>query len=120
MLAFRAIRAIGGLKLHSGEWNLEEAIDFAVKKTPRGFVSPGSRTIFGDYALYLSQPGYGTSYVIGKLQLDRLIKDRAVQLGDRFRLKDFFDDYFALGMIPASLIRWEMTGLDDQMQKLWE
>ncbi|MBS3820067.1 DUF885 family protein [bacterium] len=120
MLAFRAIRAIGGLKLHSGEWTLEEAVDYAVEKTPRGFVSPDSRTIYGDYALYLSQPGYGTSYVIGKLQLDRLIKDRALQLGDEFRLKDFFDEYFSLGMIPASLIRWEMTGLDDQMKKLWE
>lgn len=53
-------------------------------------------------------------------QLDRLIKDRAVQLGEDFRLKEFFDEYFSLGMIPASLIRWEMTGLDDQMKKLWD
>ena len=25
------------------------------------------------------------------------------------------DDYFSRGIIPASLIRWEMTGLDDEM-----
>jgi hypothetical protein len=118
MLAFRAIRAIGGLKLHSGEFTLDEAIAYAVEKTPRGFVKPSSNTILGDYALYLSQPGYGTSYVIGKLQLDRLIADRAAQLGDQFRLKDFLDDYFARGVIPASLLRWEMTGLDDEMRKL--
>ncbi|KPK89805.1 hypothetical protein AMJ80_09225, partial [bacterium SM23_31] len=118
MLAFRAIRAMAGLKLHSGEFTLEEAIAYAVEKTPRGYIRPNSNTLWGDYALYLSQPGYGTSYVIGKIQLDRLIADRAAQLGERFRLKDFLDDYFTRGVIPASLIRWEMTGLDDEMQKL--
>jgi len=118
MLAFRAIRAIGELKLHSGEWTLQEAIDFAVKKTPRGWISPDSNTIYGDYAIYLSQPGYGTSYVIGKLQLDKLIADRFSQLGKQFVLKEFFDDYFARGVIPALLLRWEITGLDDEMKKL--
>jgi hypothetical protein len=28
------------------------------------------------------------------------------------------DDYFARGIIPASLIRWEMTGWDDEMKIL--
>ncbi len=120
LLAFRAVRAIGGLKLHSGEWTLEEAIDYAVNTTPRGFVSPESNTIFNDYMLYLSQPGYGTSYVIGKLQLERLIQDRRTQLGDNFNQKEFWDDYFSRGVIPASLLRWEMTGLDDEMQELWK
>lgn len=118
MLAFRAIRALGGLMLHAGKWTLQEAVDFAVETTPRGFVKPSSNTIWGDYALYLAQPGYGTSYVYGKLQLDRLIADRAGQLGDRFVLKEFFDDYFARGIIPASLLRWEMTGLDDEIKEL--
>ena len=43
---------------------------------------------------------------------------RAAQLGEQFRLKDFFDDYFSRGVIPASLLRWEMTGLDDEMKEL--
>lgn len=113
MLAFRAIRALGELYLHSGEWSLREAIDYAVEKTPRGWISAESNTIHGDYAIYLAQPGYGTSYVIGKLQLDRLIADRKDQLGDQFVLKEFFDDYFTRGVIPASLIRLEMTGRGD-------
>jgi len=120
MLAFRAIRAIGGLKLHSGDFTLEEAIQYGVEKTPRGFIRADSNTLWGDYGLYLSQPGYGTSYVIGKIQLDKLIADRAAQLGEEFRLKDFWDDYFKRGVIPASLLRWEITGLDDEMQKIWE
>lgn len=118
LLAFRAARALGDLMVHSGDWTVEEAVDFAVDNTPRGWVKPDGRTIWGDIGLYLRQPGYGTSYVYGKIQMERLIADRAVQLGDEFLLKDFFDDYFKRGVIPASLLRWEMTGLEDGVRKL--
>ena len=118
LLAFRAARAMGDLRMHSREWRLREAIDYSVAGTPRGWLKADGHTILGDLGLYLRQPGYGTSYVIGKIQFERLIGDRAMQLGDEFNLKAFLDDYFALGMIPASLIRWEMTGLDDEMWKL--
>ncbi|MBN2246241.1 MAG: DUF885 family protein [Candidatus Aminicenantes bacterium] len=118
LLAFRAARALGDLMVHSGDWTVQEAVDFAVKATPRGWVKPDGRTIWGDIGLYLRQPGYGTSYVYGKIQLERLIADRARLLGDSFRLKDFFDDYFSRGIIPASLLRWEMTGFDDAVKKL--
>ncbi len=118
LLAFRAARALGDLMVHSGDWTVEEAVDFAVKNTPRGWVKPDGRTIWGDIGLYLRQPGYGTSYVYGKIQLERLMAEKAIQLGDNFQLKDFFDDYFSRGVIPASLIRWEMTGHDDAIKKL--
>ena len=35
-----------------------------------------------------------------------------------FRVKDFLDQYFAKGLIPAALIGWEMTGHDDGMKFL--
>jgi hypothetical protein len=118
LLAFRAARALGDLMVHSGDWTVEEAVDFAVKNTPRAWVKPDGHTIWGDIGLYLRQPGYGTSYVYGKIQLERLMADRAIQLEDKFSLKDFFDDYFSRGVIPAALIRYEMTGHDDAIRKL--
>ncbi len=118
LLAFRAARALGDLMVHSGDWTVKEAVDFAVKNTPRGWVKPGGRTIWGDIGLYLRQPGYGTSYVYGKIQLERLLADIAVQWDENFQLKDFFDDYFSRGVIPASLLRWEMTGHEDAIRKL--
>jgi hypothetical protein len=118
LLAFRAARALGDLMVHSGDWTVAEAVDFGVKNTPRGWVKPDGRTIWGDIGIYLRQPGYGTSYVYGKIQLERLLADRTIQLGDNFQLGDFFDDYFSRGVIPASLIRWEMTGHDDAIRKL--
>lgn len=46
-------------------------------------------------------------------------RDRAHQLGDDFTLKQFMDEFQASGMIPISLIRWEMTGLQDEIRELW-
>lgn len=65
------------------------------------------------------QPGHATIYITGKNELERLMADRAMQLGDTFNLQEFMDSFFASGMIPISLARWEMTGLDDEIKKLW-
>jgi hypothetical protein len=118
MLAFRSIRALCDLRLHSNEWTVEDAVKFAVEATPFGWAKPEGATIWGDLAIYLNQPGYGTSYVVGKNQFEKLLADVARQKGGAFRVKAFLDDYFARGIIPASLIRWEMTGSDDEMKIL--
>ena len=118
MLAFRSIRALCDLRLHSNEWTVEEAVKFAVDTTPYGWTKPDGATIWGDLAIYLNQPGYGTSYVVGKNQFEKLLADAARQAGGVFSVKAFLDDYFARGIVPASLIRWEMTGLDDEIKAL--
>jgi hypothetical protein len=119
MLACRCARGMGDLRMHSNEFTLEEAVDFGVKWTPRGWMPKEGNTIWVDEDLYLRQPGYGTSYVVGKVHLEKLIADRAEQMGDKFDLKSFFDDFHTYGMIPLSLIRWEMTGREDEIKRLW-
>jgi uncharacterized protein (DUF885 family) len=57
--------------------------------------------------------------VVGKVQFMKLFRDRAKQLGDEFNLRQFMDEFLAAGMIPISLIRWEMTGYDDEIKELW-
>ncbi len=110
LVAFRAARALGGMMLHSRDWTLQQAIDYSAAKTPRGWVNPADGLILDDLGLYLQQPEYGTSYVTGKVQFDRLIAECAYLRGDKFNLKSFMDEYFSLSTIPASLVRWEMTG----------
>ncbi len=119
LLAQRAARALAGLRMHSNEYTIQDAVDFAAKWTPRGWMPPESNTVWGEQQLYLEQPTYGTSYVMGKVSIDKLLADRAQQLGDEFSLGRFIDEFHAAGMIPVSLIRWEMTGLEDEMDKLW-
>ena len=45
---------------------------------------------------------------IGKLQLESLLAEMSRR--DGFTLKRFHDDFLALGRLPVSLLRWEMTG----------
>jgi hypothetical protein len=118
LLAFRAVRAICDLKMHSGEWTIDDAIKYACATTPYGWVKPDGDTIWGDLTIYLHGPGYGTSYVTGKIQIEGLMADYAQMKGSTFTVKNFLDEMFSKGLIPASLIRWEMTGLDNEMKKL--
>ncbi len=119
LVAFRAARAISDLKMHSNKLSLLEGFRFNIEKTPYGWLPEDSPTMWHDIELYMRQPGYGVGYLIGSVQLQKLIADRARQLGDAFNLRSFMDEFFAAGMIPISLIRWEMTGLDDRVRKLW-
>jgi len=119
LLANRAARAMGDLKMHSREFTLEDAVDFAVEWTPYGWMRKEGNSVWFDESLYLNQPGYGTSYVVGKVQIEKLLADCSHQLGEKFSLKKWWDEFHAAGMIPVSLIRWEMTGREDEIKKLW-
>jgi hypothetical protein len=48
--------------------------------------------------------------VTGKHLLDDLIKDRSHQLGVAFTMRRFFDEFNVAGMMPVSLIHWQLTG----------
>jgi hypothetical protein len=114
LLANRAARAMGDLRMHSNEFTIEQAVDYAVAHTPRGWLKRDGGTVWFDEQLYLQQPGYGTSYVIGKVQIERLLAEDRRLSGDRFTLRRFFDRFLGAGMIPVSLIEWEMTGRGPQ------
>ncbi len=81
-------------------------------------MSADGDTIWGDLTIYMHGPGYGTSYVTGNIQIENLMGDCAQPKGSTFTLRGCFDEMFSKGIIPASLIRWEMTGRDDEMKKL--
>jgi hypothetical protein len=110
LLAQRAARALGDLRMHSNEFTLEQAAEFASAHTPRGWLSLEGNLVRGEQHLYLQQPGYGTCYVIGKLEIDKLLAERKRMLGERFTLKGFMDELNAAGLVPAALLRWELTG----------
>ena len=112
MLAQRAARALSGLNLHGNVFDMEEAVEHAMTWTPRGWLTEGD-LVRGEQSLYLRQPGYGTSYVTGKIQIEELLSEYAIQEGDDFTVKRFFDAFYGAGVIPVVLTRWEMTGEKD-------
>ena len=110
LLGQRAARALGDLRMHANQMTLEQAAAFAVANTPRGWLRLDANTVRSEQHLYLQQPAYGPSYIIGKIQVEGMLTARRRQLGDAFSLKRFMDEFNAVGLIPASLVHWELTG----------
>ncbi len=116
--AFRTCRALADLNMHSGEFALEEAMDFAIQCAPRGDLLEGSHHLWYEMETTLRAVGWHMGMVVGKAQFMQLIRDCAKQRGDDFTLRAFMDEFLAAGMIPMSLIRWEMTGDDSEIKEL--
>jgi hypothetical protein len=115
MLANRAARGLASLYVQANEMTLDEAGKFHASWTPRGWSDASSDLVGFEQLLYLRQPGYGTSYVTGKLELDRLISEYAFDAeksGRPFSLPEFFRAMNAAGIIPFSLINREIVPAD--------
>ena len=112
MLANRAARGLASLYVQANEFDLQKAGKFHAEWTPRGWANPKDSLTGFEQLLYLRQPGYGTSYIVGKLMVDRLMAEYAHQqeaAGKAFVLREFLDRFNAAGMIPLLLIEDEMV-----------
>ena len=118
LLAQRAARGLGSLYAHANIFTMKEAADFHVAWTPRGWMREDLDLLGFEQGLYLRQPGYGTSYLTGKFLLEQLLQERSKQLGDAFTTSGWFDEVNQAGLIPVSLVRWQLTGKDDQVRAL--
>lgn len=119
MLAARAARGLGSLYAQANEMTMAEAGTVHTEWTPRSWMKMEPELLKFEQQLYLRQPGYGTSYITGKYLLERTLADYAQQKDARnepFVMREFFDRLNAIGCIPISLARWEMTGLDDEIR----
>jgi uncharacterized protein (DUF885 family) len=111
MLANRAARGLASLYVQANEMTLQQAGRFHAQWTPRGWSDPNSDLVGFEQLLYLRQPGYGSSYIVGKLQFERLVSEYAHSqeaAGKPFGVADFFAHMNASGTIPFSLIESEM------------
>ncbi len=117
MLIARAARGLGNLYAHANDLTMAEAGDLHVDWTPRGWMRRDPLLGFEQH-LYLRQPGYGASYVTGGRLMEDVMAERARQLGDAFTMRGFFDEVNGAGMIPVSMIHWQLTGDDRMVREL--
>ncbi len=99
----RGARAIVDPKLASGEWTVAQAVDFFEAQS--GFTREASQAAVNGIALY---PGYVISYTVGRLQLETLLADYMLKMGDRASLRDFHDRLLSYGSIPLSVLGPEL------------
>lgn len=115
--ANRAARLRAELLAQANAWSFDEALASLTGRTPRWMELTDDTALY-DMALYLRQPGLGLNYYFGKLQIEQLLAEERLAKGDAFDLTAFHDRFISSGVIPIALIRWEMTGKDDQVRRM--
>tara|TARA_B100000686_G_C16790164_1_gene978094 strand:- start:529 stop:2127 length:1599 start_codon:yes stop_codon:yes gene_type:complete len=115
---FRAVRALTDLKMHANEYSLEDGLKNISESIPYQWAKPNSDAVWWDTEEALRSPGHSSNYVVGRNMMQGLMAQRARQLGEDFSVRRFFDEFMNGGIIPISLTRWELTGLEDEMNSL--
>jgi hypothetical protein len=115
--AKRAARVKPELMMQANAWTYDEALASLTSRTPY-WMGPNDPIARFYLELYLRQPGYGIGYYMGKVELEKLFAEVAAEQGRDFDIKAFHDRFLEIGRMPISLIRWEMTGRDDEVSRM--
>ena len=100
----RDSRFIVGIKMHTGQMTMEQAIDFFVKE---GFQAKEVGEV--ETKRGTSDPTY-LYYTLGKLEILKLRADLQKKEGTSFSLHDFHDNFMRQGGVPIKIIREAMLG----------
>jgi uncharacterized protein (DUF885 family) len=90
----RICRMIVGLRLHSGDWTIDQAAEFFEREAHLPAPAARQEAVRGTY-----DPTYG-GYFLGKLAALKLRHDYAAAQGDRFDLREFHERVMTNGIAP--------------------
>jgi uncharacterized protein (DUF885 family) len=93
--SLRAARLVVDTGLHAMGWTRDDAVEFLLAHT-----AMERRNAEGEIDRYIAAPGQATSYMIGRLEIQRLRRLSEHRLGSRFSIKDFHDVVLGNGMTP--------------------
>ena len=96
---WRSARIILDVKLNKRELTVEECSEFLQREV---MFNPGA--IKGEVFMYLSRPGYASTYIAGYLQIMQLREVAREKLGASFDLTRFHDRLLEHGCIPFILL----------------
>jgi hypothetical protein len=99
----RGARAIVDSKLASGDWTFRQASDFFAQQT--SFSKEAADEAVAGIA---TNPGYVISYTVGRLQLENLLSQYMLQMGNRGSLHDFHDRLLCYGTTPFAVVAPEL------------
>ncbi len=97
--SMRACRLVVDTGLHALGWSREQAVRFMVDNSPlaEGVVRP-------EVDRYVVTPGQATSYMIGRIEIQRMRAEAERRQGDRFDVKGFHDAVLGSGGMPLDLL----------------
>jgi len=97
--SLRACRLVVDTGLHALGWSRQQAIDFMVDNSPltEGVCRP-------EVDRYICHPGQATSYMIGRLEIQRMRAEAEERQGDRFDVKKFHSVVLDSGSLPLDVL----------------
>ncbi|MBO0847332.1 MAG: DUF885 domain-containing protein [Nocardioides sp.] len=97
--SMRACRLVVDTGLHALGWSRQRAIDFMVANSPltEGVCRP-------EVDRYICSPGQATSYMIGRLEIQRMRREAEQRQGDRFDVKKFHSAVLERGSLPLDVL----------------
>jgi uncharacterized protein (DUF885 family) len=97
--SMRACRLVVDTGLHALGWSRQQAIDFMVANSPltEGVCRP-------EVDRYICNPGQATSYMIGRLEIQRMRREAEQRQGDRFEIKKFHSAVLESGSLPLDVL----------------
>lgn len=99
----RAIRLVVDVAIHTKGWSREKAIKYMMDNEP---ISEQGAT--AEIERYMAIPGQALSYKIGALKIRELREKYEKQLGSKFSLAAFHDEFLKDGCMPLSVLERKM------------
>lgn len=99
----RAIRLVVDVAMHTGKMTREEAIKYTLDNEPIS-----AEDAIAEIERYMVWPGQALSYKIGELKIRELREKYSKQLGNRFKLSDFHDEFLKDGSMPLNILEKKM------------
>ena len=93
--SLRAARLVVDTGIHAMGWSREAAIEFLLTHTALDRANAAT-----EIDRYIATPGQATSYMIGRLEIQRLRAHARQRLGSGFSVKQFHDIVLGSGMTP--------------------
>lgn len=97
--SMRAGRLVVDTGLHAKGWSRQQAIDFLDSNTPMPHVE-----IVAEVDRYIAHPAQALSYMVGRLEIQRLRAEAQRALGQRFDVRAFHDLVLGEGALPLSVL----------------
>lgn len=101
--SMRACRLVVDTGMHALGWGRQEAIDYVHAHSPLSRV-----LVEGEIDRYIGMPGQALSYMIGRLEIDRI--RREAEKADDFDLPTFHDQILGHGMVPLPTLSTIVLG----------
>lgn len=97
--SMRAGRLVVDTGLHAKGWSRAQAVDYLSRNTPMAAVE-----IEAEVDRYIAYPGQALSYMVGRLEIQRIRAAAEAALGDRFDIRGFHDRVLGNGPLPLSVL----------------